>query len=133
MNKLILSAGILSVLILFAHIFDGGPKIHAPVLESDLSRALKAVLSVVWHAVTAVLAINSVALFLAAKSKGAEKMLVVFVSIQYLAFAALFIFYGITHLGTLLSMPQWGVFLLMPALALAGLRPRKNAQAGKPS
>ncbi len=131
MNKLILSAGILSVLTLFAHVFGGGPEIHIPVLESDLSLELKAILSVVWHAVTAVLVINSVALFLAAKSKGAEKMLVVFVSSQYLALAILFLFYGITHLGTLLLMPQWSVFLLMPALALAGLRPRETRLIGK--
>ncbi len=131
MNKLILCAGILSVLTLCAHVFGGGPEIHIPVLESDFSLELKASLSVVWHAVTAVLIINSVALFLAAKSKGAEKMLVVFVSSQYLAFAALFIFYGITHLGTLLLMPQWSVFLLMPALALAGLRPRKTERVEK--
>ncbi len=133
MNKLIVSAAILSVLTLFAHVFGGGPEIHVPVLESGLSPELKAILSVVWHAVTAVLVINSVAFFLAAKSNATEKMLVVFVSIQYLAFAALFIFYGITHLGTLVSMPQWSVFLLMPALALAGLRPRKIKQVEKPS
>ncbi len=131
MNKLILSAGMLSVLTLFAHVFGGGPEIHAPVLESDLPLELKAVLSVIWHAVTVVLVINSVALFLAAKSKGGEKMLVLLVSGQYLAFAALFVFYGITHLGTLLPMPQWGVFLLMPALALTGLRPRETKLVGK--
>jgi len=131
MNKLVLSAGMLSVLTLFAHIFGGGPEIHVPVLESDLPLELKTILSVVWHAVTAVLVINSVALFLAARSKSVEKMLVLFVSSQYLVFAALFVFYGITHLGTLIPMPQWSVFLLMPALALAGLRTRKTGQVEK--
>ena len=121
----------LSVLTLFAHIFGGGPEIHVPVLESDLPLELKAILSVIWHAVTAVLVINSVALFLAARSKSVAKMLVLFVSSQYLLFAALFVFYGITHLGTLLPMPQWSVFLLMPALALAGLRPRNTGQVEK--
>jgi len=131
MNKLVLSAGMLSVLTLFAHVFAGGPEIHVPVLESDLPLELKAIFSVVWHAVTAVLVINSAALFLAAGSKSIEKILVLFVSSQYLVFAALFVFYGITHLGTLLPMPQWSVFLLMPALALAGLLPRETGQAGK--
>ncbi|HEB93492.1 MAG TPA: hypothetical protein ENI94_08495 [Gammaproteobacteria bacterium] len=66
--------------------------------------------------------------------KALKKMLVVFVSSQYLTFAVLFIlYYGITHLGTLLPMPQWSVFLLMPALALAGLRSRKIKQVEKPS
>ena len=131
MNKLILSAAMLSVLTLFAHVFGGGPEIHVPVLESSLSLELKAVLSVVWHAITAMLLINSVALFLAAKSQYSQKTLVLFVSVQYLAFAALFVFYGFTHLGTLLLMPQWSVFLLMPALAFAGLRPHETEQVEK--
>ncbi len=33
MNKLVLSAGMLSVLTLFAHVFGGGPEIHVPVLR----------------------------------------------------------------------------------------------------
>lgn len=131
MNKLILSAAILSALTLFAHVFGGGPEIHVPVLESNLPLELKAILSVVWHIVTAVLVINSMALFLAARPKSVAKMLVLFVSSQYLLFAALFVFYGITQLGTLLPMPQWSVFLLIPALALAGLRPRETEQVEK--
>lgn len=41
---------------------------------------------------------------------------------QYLAYAGLFIGYGLAYVGTLWQTPQWIVFLLISALALVGLR-----------
>ncbi len=122
MNKWIFSAGMLSVLTLLLHVFGGGPEILVPVLESELSVELKAILSVVWHMVTAILALNALALFCAARPHAFRKPLVVLVSSQNLAFAALFVFYGLTRLGTLLPMPQWVIFIVLAGLALAGLR-----------
>ncbi len=122
MNKWILSAGILSLLTLLAHVFGGGPEIHDPVLESDLLVELKAVLSVIWHAITAILAINGVALFMASRHARYQKPIVLLIAGQYLAFAALFIFYGWIRLGTLAPMPQWTIFIAISVLALAGLR-----------
>jgi len=129
MNRWILAAAIVSMLTFFIHVFGGGPEIHVPVLESSLSIELKAVLSVVWHGVSAMLLINSGALLVAARSSDYRLPLVALVSAQNLAFAVLFVFYGLAHLGTLLLMPQWLIFLALTGLSLAGLRsgPPKNS------
>lgn len=127
-NKMVFVAGVLSVLTLLIHIFGGGPEVHDPVLQSTLSVELKAVLSVIWHAISLVLFINATALFIAAKSPMLQKPIVILVSSQYLAFAALFIFYGVTHLGSLLPMPQWIIFMALAAIGLIGLRRPKQAE-----
>jgi len=121
MNYWILSSGILSIGTMFLHIIGGGREVHVPVLESELSTGLKAILSIIWHAITAILAINGAALLWAAASPELQKPLVLLVSFQYLAFAILFIFYGWIRLGTLLPMPQWIIFIALAGLALAGL------------
>ncbi|MDH5731622.1 MAG: hypothetical protein OEZ58_21785, partial [Gammaproteobacteria bacterium] len=96
-NKTVFVAGVLSGFTLLIHLFAGGPEIHDPVLQSALSSELKAVISVIWHAISFVLLINMIALFSAATSPTLMKPIVIIVSSQYVAFAALFIFYGITH------------------------------------
>jgi len=121
MNYWILSSGALSIVTLFLHIFGGGREVHVPVLKSDLSVGLKAILSVIWHAITAILALNGAALLLAAVLPGIRKPLVLLVSSQYLAFAFLFIFYGLSRLGTLRPLPQWIIFIVLAGLALVGL------------
>ncbi|MDH5377604.1 MAG: hypothetical protein OEX00_04715 [Gammaproteobacteria bacterium] len=119
-NKTVLAAAVLSGFTLLIHVFGGGPEVHDPVLASTLSVELKAILSVIWHAITFVLLINSVALVVAAKSPALTKPIVIMVSSQYLAFAALFVFYGITHLGSVAPMPQWIIFSVLAAVGLTG-------------
>ncbi len=124
MNKWILAAGSLSVLTLAVHVFAGGPEVHDPMLAlaGAFPDVLKTFISLMWHAITITLAIDSAALLLATRYSPSQKALVWFVCCQYGAFAALFVFYGAFHLGSLLLMPQWIVFLLISGLALAGLR-----------
>ncbi len=124
MNKWILAAGTLSALTLAVHVFAGGPDVHNPMLAlaGAFPDVLKTFISVMWHAVTVILAIDSVALLLATRYSRPQKALVWLVCCQYVAFAALFVFYGAFHLGSLLLMPQWIVFLLISGLAIAGLR-----------
>jgi hypothetical protein len=95
-------------------------------LSTAFPSALQAFISVMWHAITVILAINSVALLLAARYSPSQKALVWFVASQYLAFAALIVFYGVLRLGSILLMPQWIAFVLMAGLAIAGLRTSPN-------
>jgi hypothetical protein len=124
MNKWILAAGTLSALTLAVHVFAGGPEVHVAMLAlaGAFPDVLKTFISVMWHAITVILAIDSAALLLAMRYSPSQKALVWFVCAQYVAFAALFVFYGAFGLGSLLIMPQWIVFLLIPGLAIAGLR-----------
>ena len=122
MNPWILIAAGLSSVTLLIHLFGGGSEVHQPILASDLSVLLKAYGSILWHAVTVVLAVNSMALLIAVRDRALQKPLVCLIVGQYFGFAVLFGIYGLSRLGTLLPMPQWIIFCLIGAVALIGLR-----------
>ncbi len=119
MNYWMLAAGSLSGLLLLAHVIGGRKEVHVPLLKSDLGPELGAYVSILWHAVTAVLAVGMVALFGAAMGLGNGAAMVVVM--QYLAFVGLFLGYGVARLGSVWVMPQWVAFLLISILAGAGL------------
>lgn len=129
MNKWILSAAVLSSLTFFVHVFAGGPEVHDPMLAlaKSFPILLQAFVSVMWHAITVILAINSVALLIALRKPDLQNTIVLFVTSQYMAFAALIAFYGLVRLGSMLPMPQWIAFMLISGLAVAGLRRSKPA------
>ncbi len=119
MNYWILSASGLSALLFFAHIMGGGKDVHKPMLESDMSRLLKAYTSVIWHAISAILGIGSAVLFVAAIGHGDGMAIVI--ALQYLAFVGLFLACGVIRLKSIWTMPQWSAFLLISILIGAGL------------
>ncbi|RDL52560.1 hypothetical protein BLJAPNOD_03720 [Ensifer sp. M14] len=122
MNLWLLSAAALSLLTTGIHVLAGGPDVHDPLLAIDMPPVLKVYVSLLWHATSAVLAVNSAALLWASISRRHRQALAGAVVAQYLAYAGLFIGYGLAYVGTLWQTPQWVVFLLISALALAGLR-----------
>lgn len=81
----------------------------------------KAVWSVVWHAVTAVMAFGGLALIAAGLMPDLALALAALPLALFLSAAALFLFYGIKRLGTVWVLPQWVAFLAISALALVGL------------
>jgi len=122
MNRWVLSAAVLSCLTLAVHVFGGGRDVHDPLLAAGLPADLQLYVSVTWHAVTAVLLADTIALLVAAFVLEVRRTLIAVVVGQYLAYAALFVVYGIGYLGTLLTAPQWIVFLAIAALGAPGLR-----------
>ena len=120
-NKTIATAGILSAILTAIHIFGGGADVHAPILSSQLDPLLKGYSSVLWHGITASLAICSVILLLAAKRQNERELLTWIVIVQFAAFALIFAFYGITRFGTLFLMPQWIAFLIIIGVSLGGI------------
>ncbi len=126
MNIPILAAAALSALTLAAHFFGGGPQYHTPAMLSTLSIEDKAVYSVLWHAVTTTLIINTLALAYAAIKQQHRTPLVGLISLQYLAWGILFVVFGLFRLGELTTLPQWIAFFLVPALALFGMRKRNT-------
>ncbi len=126
MSKSILLAAVISTITIGLHVYGGGEEVHQPILDANLTTILKAYTSILWHAVTVVLAINSAGLILLAFKPIQFKSLGVLISLQYFAFAGLFIFYGISKLGTLFLMPQWIIFISLAALILFGTRREKT-------
>jgi hypothetical protein len=121
MNPWLLSAGIAALLLDLVHIFLGGREIHRPMVAAHWPEPAKAIWSVVWHAVTAVMAFGGLALIAAAFLPGQALALSVLPITLFLATAALFIFYGLKRLGTVRTLPQWVAFTVISVLALIGL------------
>ena len=119
MDYWILAAAGLSGLLFFAHVVGGGKEVHVPMLESDMSRLLKAYTSVIWHGISAILAIGTGALLWAAMGLGDGMASVI--AVQYLAFVGLFLGYGIMRLKSIWVMPQWVAFLMISVFAGIGL------------
>ena len=129
MNRWIFAAGVLSSVTFAVHVFAGGPDVHEPLLATGLSALLKTYISTLWHGVTAVLLINSAALFAAVFHRHLERPLVWAVILQYMAYAILFLGYGLTYLGTVWTTPQWVVFLAISMLGVTGVHTGKHAPA----
>jgi len=100
------------------HIFMGGPEIMKPLRASGLHPVIRAVMDVVWHAVTVVLICLAAALFWLAWNENMALLLIV--NAIQIGFGALFIYYGATQLRSLWPMPQWVIFLGVPALTIWG-------------
>ena len=119
MDYWLLTAAGLSAVLLLAHIIGGGRDVHTPMLASEMSGELKAYASIIWHAATAVLLIGSGVFLWAGVGHGAGMALVILM--QYLAFACLFLFYGVSRLKSVWIMPQWVAFILIAMVGGIGL------------
>jgi len=122
MNKWLMIAGVLSSLVFLLHLIGGEVGVHQPLLSDVGSAENRAFSSVLWHFVSAALLINTAALFIAATNVAAGKPLVWLVIAQYAAFAAIFLFYGVTRLGTVMIMPQWILFIIILVPTWLGIR-----------
>ncbi len=122
MNLSILAAAALSALTLIAHFFGGGPQYHTPAMASSLSIEDKAVYTIIWHAITTILTINTLGLAYAAISEKFRFSLAALISAQYISWGLLFVFFGQARLGELWTLPQWIAFFLIPALAIWGIK-----------
>jgi hypothetical protein len=120
-NNWIAAAGLLSLGLTAIHVVAGGHDVHLPILDSSLSPTLKGFVSVVWHGVTAMLAICTGMLFVAAQDGANRSLLTRLVIGQYMAFVALFLFYGVVRFGSILIMPPWIGFGLISVVAGIGL------------
>lgn len=120
LNKPLTAAAILTFLTLGLHIFGGGPQYHDTALASNLTTEEKALYSVLWHAITATLSIATATFALNARTPTYRPASLTIIT-QFLAFTALFLFYGTTRLGTLLPLGQWMIFAGISAVAIWGI------------
>jgi hypothetical protein len=119
MNIAILVGACLMSVTVLVHVFMGGSEVMKPLHAAPLPRMVRTVMDVVWHGVTVVLICLAAGLFWLTWHD--NPALVWMVNAIQIGFAGLFIWYGVTQLRSLWIMPQWLVFLGVPALTLWGL------------
>ncbi len=120
MNRWMALSAALLLLTCYVHVFAGGPEIHLPIQASELSLELRAISAVLWHAVTVILlTFAAAAIWVALRPNRDLVMLLIAVQI---GFAGLFLYYGQMLLGTVWPMPQWIIFLTIPAIMGIGLK-----------
>ncbi len=120
-NRFLIVAGVLSLGLTGIHVIGGGQDVHVPLLQSNADDVVKGFASVVWHGVTAALLICSVMLLVAATNDRLRVGYTAVVLAFYLAFAGLFLGYGMLRFGSVLLMPPWIGFLIISAVAAMGL------------
>ena len=114
MKKTMCTAAVLMGLTTGLHLFGGTSEIMNPILNADIHPVIKGTSMVVWHAITAILALMAVGIFYLARHK--NDALAYFIIAIQLAFAGLFIFYNASMLDALFAMPQWTIFLGIAAV-----------------
>lgn len=112
-----LAAALMGATVLI-HVIAGGADVHAPLQAALPDPALAAFAAVLWHAVTVVLIVLAYGLWVLGGRR--DPALETILSGVQIGFAALFLFYGLTRLGTVWDMPQWLIFLALPALTRFG-------------
>lgn len=117
---LAIAAGLM-VLTIGAHVFGGGPEYHA-AYQQVLPPYLASMAAVLWHAVTISLTVFALALIWLIRHPSPP--LAYAISAMQIGWAALFLFYGFTMLGSPWPMAQWTIFIIIPLLTLYGVRQR---------
>ena len=123
MNWTRLAAALMGLTVLL-HVFGGGPEVHDPLQAALSDPFLAAIAAVLWHMVTMVLVVLAGGLWVLARRD--DPALETILSGIQLGFAAIFVFYGLTRLGTVMPMNQWIIFLIIPALTRFGQSRRKG-------
>jgi hypothetical protein len=109
---LVLGAG--SVVLTVLHIVGGGRAVARPMLAAEFDLVARDTMHVVWHGVSAQLALAGVALVATGLAPGAAtEPLVRAVATLYLAYAGLFLWIALAsrRRGALVQLGQWMAFL----------------------
>ena len=131
MDRLTTTAGLLLAATTLIHLFAGEGDVHAPLRALSGGGEMELYVSVLWHAVTVVLAAMAAALLWAARAPVRRQGVIWLTAGQCAGFAALFVGYGLVLAGNLWLAPQWLLFLGATALAIGGLwRAQTTATAG---
>lgn len=100
------------------HVFGGGAEFHLPIQASALDLPLRAISAVLWHFVTLMLSVQSIALLWLARHP--DRAIAALLAAIQIGFAGLFLYYGQTKLGTVWVLGQWTIFITLAALIIWG-------------
>lgn len=119
-------AAALMALTTAAHVFGGGPEIMDPVAASGLTGPVQSVLWVVWHGITTVLVVMTMAL--AYLSRHDVPALRIMCCAICLAFTGLFVVAATGLPNGFAILPQWAIFTVLAVLVALG-RPSSSTSA----
>lgn len=127
MNLRLLSAALIAGFTTFAHLFFGVTDVVSPLLETPaLPLQLRLTIFAVWHLTSLTLGFSALALFIGSIPRYAQSVrsLVLFISILWLGFAAIFAMTALSQPGSewLFRLQQWTVLLPVGLLGLWGYK-----------
>lgn len=131
MNRPVTVAAFIMGLTFGLHLIGGETTVHRPLLADGKTAEMDLYISVLWHGVSSLIALNTLALAYAAWKPGTHKPLLWLVGGQTLAVGLLFILYGLIRTGGLWTAPQWiilaplGILTIWVATRVPG--PRTSA------
>lgn len=132
MNKPFLLAAGFAAFTAAVHIIVGGSDTVNPLLASSIPGEAKFTLYVVWHGISAILALSAPAFFIAAQPRyaAASHYLALFLSVLWCIFGLLFLLVIAMQpeSGWLFRLPQWLILLPVGLLGLWGLYHSKPAK-----
>lgn len=100
------------------HLLAGTSDIMTPILNAEvIDPVISGVALVVWHMVSLMLALSTIAIIYLARVQN-HALLILVASLQ-LGFALIFLLYNLTLFSALFAMPQWTAFLLAALLMSA--------------
>lgn len=121
-----LAAALILAATFLLHVLAGGPEFDRPFQTHLPDEKLKAMAAVLWHFVSLALAVSAAAAISLARRP--NPALALTLAALMAGFAALFLFYGLTRLGTVWTLPQWIIFAAVaPLLLTSGARPQRKA------
>ena len=112
------------------HTFGGEITVHRPLLRDAASPEMDLYVSVLWHGITAVIALSALALVYAAWQKLPPKPPLWLIGGQTLAIGLLFVGYGLFRTASLWVAPQWIILIPLGLLILWTARPAGTNSAG---
>jgi len=136
MNRMLLVASLLAAVTAAIHIVLGGADVAAPLLASSLALEPRLVLYACWHGISVALILSAGGLFIGALPRFAAggRMLVLAISLWWLAFAAVFLLVIAAGPGDglLWRLPQWMLLTPVGLLGLVGALRRSAIRAAFP-
>lgn len=134
MNRPVAVAAIIMALTLGLHLIGGETTVHRPLLNDGATAEMDLYISVLWHSVSSLIALNAVALAFAAWKAGPHGPILWLVGGQTLAVGLLFILYGLIRTGGLWTAPQWVILAPLGLLTIwaATRRPDLRSPATRP-
>lgn len=120
MNRPLLIAAIAMGLTAALHVIGGEVSVHRPLLADAVSAEMDLYVSVIWHGISAMIVLNTLALIAALRRPVPTALTLI--GAQTFAIGVLFILYGLIRTGSLWIAPKWvilvplGVFILWLAM-----------------